>query len=253
MTALGTGLALLVGLVLGLLGGGGSVLTVPILIYALHVPVKPAIATSLCVVGLVAFIGFLTHVRQRTVSTRVALVFGPFSVVAAYASARIARYIAEDVQLIAFALVGLAGSVLMFRGTFGKSIGPEAPAYEFIVDRRALTLLALQGIGVGLLTGLIGVGGGFLIVPALVLIEKLPMRLAIGTSLLIISMNALSGFLGYAGTVPIDWQLVGWFTGIAAAGSVVGTLISKRVPQQHLRQVFGVLLVGVSLYVLYRR
>lgn len=253
MTALGAGLALLVGFVLGLLGGGGSVLTVPILIYALHVPVKPAIATSLCVVGLVAFIGFLSHARQRTVATKVALIFGPFAVVAAYAGARIARYIPGEIQLIAFALIGLAGSVMMFRGTFRKSSAPQSAPYELDVNRRTVTLLALQGIGVGLLTGLIGVGGGFLIVPALVLIEKLPMRRAVGTSLLVIAMNALSGFLGYAGTVPIDWQLVGWFTGIAAAGSIIGTVISKRVPQQRLRQVFGVLLIGVSLYVLYRR
>ena len=253
MTALGAGLALLVGFVLGLLGGGGSVLTVPILIYALHLEVKPAIATSLCVVGLVSFIGFLSHVKQRTVETRVALIFGPFAVAAAYISARLAKHIPGEVQLILFALVGLAGSVLMFRGTFRKNEGAEVADYHFDTNRNALILLALQGIAVGALTGVVGVGGGFLIVPALVLVEKLPMRLAVGTSLLVITMNALSGFAGYAGTVPIDWSLVIWFTGIAAIGSIVGTMISKRVPQRHLRQVFGVLLIGVSLYVLYRR
>jgi len=86
-----------------------------------------------------------------------------------------------------------------------------------------------------------------------VLVAKLPMRLAVGTSLLVITMNALSGFAGYAGTVPIDWYLVGWFTAVAAIGSVIGTLLSKRLPQRTLKQVFAVLLVGVSLYVLYRR
>jgi uncharacterized membrane protein YfcA len=106
---------------------------------------------------------------------------------------------------------------------------------------------------VGLLTGLIGVGGGFLIVPALVFVAKLPMRLAIGTSLLVITLNALSGFAGYLGTVPIDWNLVLWFTSVAAIGSIAGTLISKQVPQKLLKEVFGVLLIGVSLYVLYRR
>jgi uncharacterized membrane protein YfcA len=104
-----------------------------------------------------------------------------------------------------------------------------------------------------LLTGLIGVGGGFLIVPALVLVARLPMRLAVGTSLLVITMNALSGFLGYAGSVPVDWHLVTWFTAVAAAGSIIGTLLSKRLEQRTLKQVFGVLLIGVSLYVLYRR
>lgn len=250
---LGAGLALLVGFVLGLLGGGGSVLTVPILIYALHVPVKPAIATSLCVVGLVAFIGFISHWRQGTVATKVALVFGPSAVVAAYAGARIARHVPSHVQIILFALFGLLGSVMMFRGTFRKAQNADVAEYEFRADPRTVVFLVLEGVVVGLITGLIGVGGGFLIVPALVLVAKLPMRLAVGTSLLVITMNALSGFAGYARTVPIDWRLVGWFAAVAATGSIIGTLISKRIPQRTLKQVFAVLLVGVSVYVLYRR
>lgn len=253
MTVLGGAFALLVGLVLGLLGGGGSVLTVPILIYVLHVPVKPAIAMSLCVVGLVALIGFLSHLRQRTVATSVAFVFGPFAVIAAFAGARIARHIPSVVQLVVFAIVGLAGSVLMLRGGFKRAGQSESSTYVFKPDARTILLLALEGLGVGLLTGIIGVGGGFLIVPALVLVTGLPMRLAIGTSLLVITMNALSGFAGYVGTIEIDWHLVAWFTAIAAAGSVVGALASKRVPQQRLRQVFGYLLIAVSFYVLYRR
>ena len=253
MTALGAGLALLVGFVLGLLGGGGSVLTVPILIYGLHVPVKTAIATSLFVVGLVAFIGFLSHLRQKTVEIRVALAFGPPAVVAAYAGAKIAKHLSPTVQLVMFAIVGLAGSALMLRGTFSRARAEDETAFEFRADRRTVLLLALQGAGVGLLTGLIGVGGGFLIVPALVLVAKLPMRLAIGTSLLVITMNALSGFAGNVGSVPIDWNMIAWFTAVAAIGSITGSALSKRVPQRQLKQVFGVLLVGVSLYVLYRR
>ena len=253
MTPIGAVLALAVGVVLGLLGGGGSVLTVPILIYALDVPVKPAIATSLCVVGLVAFIGFLTHARQGTVAKRVAFIFGPFAVASAYAGARLAKHVPAEVQLVLFALVSLVGSVMMFRGTFRKSSTMEETAYTREIDARTFALLAAEGIGVGFITGLIGIGGGFLIVPALVLVAKLPMRLAVGTSLLVITMNALSGFAGYAGTVPIDWKLVGWFSAIAAVGSITGTLVSKRVPQRRLKQVFGVLLIGVSLYVLYRR
>jgi uncharacterized membrane protein YfcA len=253
MTLIGGALAFVVGFVLGLLGGGGSVLTVPILIYALHVPVKPAIAMSLVVVGLVAFIGFLGHARQGTVSKRVALIFGPPAVAAAYAGARIARHVPPHVQLVLFALFGLTGSALMFRAAMKMSGKPDTTPYEFRGDTRTVILLALEGIGVGLITGLIGVGGGFLIVPALVFVAKLPMRLAIGTSLLVITLNALSGFAGYVGTVPIDWHLVTWFASIAAVGSIVGTLISKQVPQKRLKEVFGVLLIGVSLYVLYRR
>lgn len=253
MTAIGVALAFSVGFVLGLLGGGGSVLTVPILVYALHVPVKPAIAMSLCVVGFVAFIGFLTHARQGTVTKRVAFIFGPFAVAAAYAGARVARYVSGEAQLVVFALIGLAGSVMMFRGTFRKSDAEETASYDRQIDARTFLLLALEGTGVGFLTGLIGIGGGFLIVPALVFVAKLPMRLAVGTSLLVITMNAMSGFLGYVGTVAIDWNLVGWFTAVAAIGSITGTLMSGRVPQRRLKQVFGVLLIGVSVYVLYRR
>ena len=253
MTLLGGALALIVGFVLGLLGGGGSVLTVPILIYALHVPVKPASAMSLVVVGLVAFIGFVGHARQGTVSKRVALIFGPPAVAAAYIGARIARHVPPHVQLVLFALFGLTGSVLMFRAAVKMSGKPDHTPYEFKGDSRTVALLVLEGIGVGLITGLIGVGGGFLIVPALVFVARIPMRLAIGTSLLVITMNALSGFAGYAGTVPIDWHLVGWFAGVAAIGSIIGTMISKQVPQKRLKEVFGVLLIGVSLYVLYRR
>ncbi len=252
MTALGAALALLVGLVLGLLGGGGSVLTVPILVYVLHVPVKPAIAMSLLVVGLVAMIGFLSHLRQRTVAPRVALVFGPFAVIAAYFGARIAQHVASHVQLILFALIGLVGSVLMLRGGLKRGWA-EALPHELTTDARMLTFLALEGLVVGLLTGLIGIGGGFLIVPALVLVAKLPMRLAVGTSLLVIMMNALAGFAGYLGHAAIDWKLVAWFTSVAAIGSIIGTLLSKRVPQEQLRKVFGYLLIAVSIYVLYRR
>src|SRR5688500_16855154 len=253
MTALGAGLALLVGFVLGLLGGGGSVLTVPILVYALGLSVKPAIATSLCVVGLVAFIGFLTHARQGNVAKRVALIFGPFAIIAAYGGALLARHIPAETQLVLFAVVGLAGSVMMFRGTLRPAVAGDAADYSFEASPRTVLLLALQGSGVGLLTGLIGVGGGFLIVPALVIVAKLPMRIAVGTSLLVITMNALSGFAGYAGTVLIDWSLVAWFTAFAAGGSIAGTVASTRVPQRRLRQAFGLLLIGVSLYVLYRR
>jgi uncharacterized membrane protein YfcA len=252
MTVFGAGLALLVGFVLGLLGGGGSVLTVPILIYALHVPVKQAIATSLCVVGLVAFIGFLSHLKRGTVRIRVALAFGPAAVVAAYVGAKIAKHLPPTFQLVMFATVGLLGSVFMLRGTFRKAQAAERDD-EFNPDVRTSLLLAAEGLGVGLLTGLIGVGGGFLIVPALVLVAKQPMRIAIGTSLLVIAMNALSGFAGNIGTVPIDWNLILWFTSTAAVGSVIGSVISGRVPQRRLKQVFGVLLIGVSIYVLYRR
>lgn len=250
MTALGAALAIIVGFVLGLLGGGGGVLTVPILVYGLHLPVKAAVPTSLCVVGLVAVIGFLSHLRHGNVALRVAAVFAPFAVVAAFAGARIAKYVPSDVQLIVFAIVGLVASFFMIRG---RRVTTPTGAYRFDAKPRTIALLGLQATGVGLLTGIIGIGGGFLIVPALVLVAKVPMRLAVGTSLLVITMNALGGFAGYIGHAPIDWRIIAWFTAFAVVGTVAGTFASTRVPQQRLRQVFGVLLFGVSLFVLYKR
>jgi uncharacterized membrane protein YfcA len=179
-------------------------------------------------------------------------VFGPFAVIAAYFGARIAQHVPSQIQLILFALIGLAGSVLMLRGGLKRGWADSLP-YELTHDARTLTFLAFEGAGVGFLTGLIGIGGGFLIVPALVIVAKLPMRLAIGTSLLVIMMNALAGFAGYLGHVSIEWSLVIWFTSVAAIGSIIGTVLSKRVPQERLRQVFGYLLIAVSIYVLYRR
>jgi uncharacterized membrane protein YfcA len=250
MTAIGAALAIIVGFVLGLLGGGGGVLTVPILVYGLHLPVKAAVPTSLCVVGLVAVIGFLSHLRQGNVAPRVAAVFAPFAVASAFAGARIARYIPSEVQLIVFAIVGLVASFFMIRG---RRVTTPAGAYRFDATPRTIALLGLQASGVGLLTGIIGIGGGFLIVPALVLVAKVPMRLAVGTSLLVITMNALGGFAGYVGHAPIDWRVIVWFTAFAIVGTLAGTVASARVPQQRLRQVFGILLVGVSLYTLYKR
>jgi uncharacterized membrane protein YfcA len=191
--------------------------------------------------------------REHNVAPKVAFVFGPFAVAAAFVGARVAKHIPSAVQLVVFAIVGLAGSWLMLRGGSRRSTQAAETKFEFTADARTITLLALEGIGVGFLTGIIGIGGGFLIVPALVLIARLPMRLAIGTSLLVITMNGLSGFAGYVGRIPIDWTLVVWFTVVAAIGSIIGTLLSKRVPQQRLRQAFGFLLIAVSLYVLYRR
>jgi uncharacterized membrane protein YfcA len=142
---------------------------------------------------------------------------------------------------------------MMFRGARKMSGKTDSAEYHFTSDRRTIVLLALEGALVGLITGLIGVGGGFLIVPALVFVAKLPMRLAVGTSLLVITMNALAGFAGYVGHVAIDWTLIGWFTAVAAVGAIIGTLINKRVPQKRLKEVFAVMLIVVSLYVLYRR
>lgn len=251
MTILAAVLAVVVGISLGLLGAGGSVLTVPIFVYALGVEAKPAIAMSLGVVGATALLAALSHLRGRHVSFRVAVIFGPAAMVGAYFGARLALYVSGRAQLIGFAVVLLISAALMLRNS-GRGPVESATAAVPRVDARAALLLALQGLGVGVLTAIIGVGGGFIIVPALVLIAGLPMHVAVGTSLVIIGMNALSGFAGYVGHVAIDWPLVGTFTAFAAAGTVAGSFWSRRVPQARLKQLFAYLLIVVALYVLYR-
>lgn len=236
---------------MGLLGAGGSVLTVPIFVYVLGVEPKPAIAMSLGVVGATALVAALSHLRGKVVSFRTAAIFGPAAMVGAYFGAGLATYLSGRAQLIGFAVVLLTSASLMIRNA--RSTPPEsaAPGVPHI-DARAAMLLVLQGLGVGVLTAIIGVGGGFIIVPALVLVAGLPMRIAVGTSLVIIAMNALSGFAGYLGRTEIDWPLVGAFTALAAGGTVAGSFWSRRVPQAWLKQIFAYVLIAVALYVLYR-
>lgn len=237
---------------MGLLGAGGSVLTVPIFVYVLGIDPKPAIAMSLGVVGATALVAALSHVRGRFVSFRTAAIFGPAAMLGAYFGAYLATRIQGRVQLIGFAAVLLISAVLMLRSA--RKADPALPAGGGAprIDARAAALLVILGLGVGVLTAIIGVGGGFIIVPALVLLASLPMRLAVGTSLVIIALNAFSGFVGYLNTTVIDWPLVGTFIALAAAGTVAGSYWSQRVPQARLKQLFAYVLIAVALYVLYR-
>lgn len=264
---LGLVLALFVGGVLGLLGGGGSILALPIFLYVFLVPTKPAIAMSLAVVGMSSFVGFLTHWRQGTVHLRVAVPFGGFAMVGAFVTARVARHVPEGVQLALFGIFALTASILMLRDSL-KPAASETPQGSAARpnsgaaarggggggdDARFTPALAIQAIGVGTLTALIGAGGGFVIVPALVLLAHLPIRTAVGSSLLIITMNSLSGFAGYIGQVPIVWNLVGTFTGVAAIGALAGTRASRRVPQARIKQGFAVMILVLGTYLALRK
>lgn len=237
---------------MGLLGAGGSVLTVPIFVYVVGVDPKPAIAMSLGVVGATAVVAALTRLRGTSVSFRVAAVFGPATMVGAFFGAYLATLVPGHIQLIAFAVVLLTSAVLILRNTRRDAAAPVAVDASASVDLAMAVLLVVLGLGVGVLSAIIGVGGGFIIVPALVLVARLPMHLAVGTSLVIIALNALSGFAGYLGQISIDWVLVGTFTALAAAGTIAGSYWSGRVPQTRLKQAFAAMLVLVALYVLYR-
>ena len=246
---LGLALGFSVGIVLGLLGGGGSILAVPIFLYAFHVEPKAAIAMSLAVVGMSAFVGFVGHLRQGSVNLRVGVPFGVIAMGSSFAMARFAQYVAEAIQLGLFAVFAFTAAFMMLWDSLrARKDVPETGATPHFTP-----LVAAQAAGVGALTALIGAGGGFVIVPALVYLADVPIKAAVGSSLLIITMNALSGFIGYIGQAAIDWPLVGSFTGVAAVGAVIGTRLNRRVPQVRIKQGFGVLIIVLGSYLIIRR
>ena len=240
-------LAVLVGVALGLLGGGGSILTVPLLVYVAGLEAKGAIAASLLVVGVTGLAALVPHARAGRVRWRTGAIFGVAAMAGAYAGGRVAEFIPGTVLLVAFALMMVATAVAMIRGRRADAGGPGEAAPDGSARELPVRLVLLEGVVVGLVTGLVGAGGGFLVVPALVLLGGLPMPVAVGTSLLVIAMKSFAGLAGYLSSVSIDWGLALAVTGMAVIGSVVGALLSGRVPQDRLRQAFGwfVLVMGV--------
>jgi len=250
MSVFGALPALVVGLVLGLLGGGGSILAVPIFLYVFHVAPKPAIAMSLVVVGMSALVGFLTHWRQGTVNVRIAVLFGALAMIGAFGGARLAHFVPAPVQLGMFAVFALTAAIMMLRDSL-RTV-PAGGAHRSAERVHFSPLLGVQAVAVGVLTALIGAGGGFVIVPALVLIAGVPVKEAIGSSLLIIAMNATSGVAGYLGQVPFDWRLVTWFTTLAAIGAVAGTRFMRRVPAARIKQGFAIMILVLGTYLVIR-
>lgn len=231
--------ALLVGLVLGLLGSGGSILTVPVLVYLVGEPSKLAIAESLGIVAFVSFVGALPFVYRRLVSWRSVVLFGGPGMGGAYLGAWFSQFMPGELQLAIFAGVMLLAAVMMF--------GRQAPTGES-AGMRVHWKVMIDGLGVGVLTGVVGVGGGFLIVPALVFLGGLPMQLAIGTSLFIIAVKSVSGFVKYVDVLAeaglsVHWDLVFLFSALGIVGSFVGGRIGAYVPQEHLKRVFAVFLL----------
>ena len=252
-------LAFLVGVSLGLLGGGGSILTVPILVYVLGLDPKSAIATSLLVVGLTSLVGAFRHGGHGNLDLRVGLSFGMAGIVGASAGSRVAALdaVPGGVLLAAFALLMVVVAALMLRpprASRNRTGGTGDPAADPpAASRRPVSAPAVAGYGLltGLLTGLLGVGGGFVIVPTLLLVARLPMHLAIGTSLLVIALNCGAGLAGFLGKVPIHWGLALVFGAASIAGSVVGANWAARTRPERLRRGFAVfvLLAGVAMLV----
>lgn len=243
--AIGYALAAVIGLSLGILGGGGSILTVPIFVYAMGYAPKVAVAMSLPVVGVTSLVGAIGHWRAGTFDLRAALAFGPIAMIGALAAARLSRHVPGLVQLTLLGIIMLVAAVVMLRGSSTELSGNAARP-------RQPLLLGAAGLGVGIVTGLVGIGGGFLFVPALVLLAGLPIKTAVGTSLLVIAMNTAAGALGYQTQVDIPWTVVGIFSAIAIAGSLAGARVVAYVPQRALRRVFAYFLFAMAAFILYQ-
>jgi hypothetical protein len=240
-------LALAIGLSLGILGGGGSILTVPIFVYVMGYSAKQAIAMSLVVVGATSLVGAFRHWRAGNVDVRAALMFGVLAMIGARLGAELSRIVPGIVQLSLLGVVMLLAAALMLRS---RGEARETPTSRNVMFSVAAT--AGVGLGVGLLTGLIGTGGGFLFVPSLVLLARLPMKTAVGTSLFVIALSTAAGAFGYRGQAAVPWGVVGLFTLIAIAGIFVGTRLLRYVSQQALRRAFAYFLFGMSAFVLYQ-
>ena len=239
--------ALLVGLSLGLMGSGGSILTVPVLTYLLGLDEKVAIASSLGIVCLISSFAGIPYARRRLVDGRSLIWFGLPGMGGAYVGATLSQFVSGGVQLALFACLMLVGARLMWRPIAAGEASARAP-------RPALRIV-VDGLVVGCLTGFVGVGGGFLIVPALVLLGGLPMLRAVGTSLFLIAMNSCTGFLEHLEVLDslglaLDWQLIAVFASVGVLGSLAGRALGARLPQQKLRRLFALFLVLVAGWIL---
>ena len=235
-------LSVVVGLTLGLLGGGGSILMVPLLTYVAGMDAKEAITTSLFVVGVTSLASLLPHARARNVRWVPGLVFAAASMSGAFLGGLASAAIPGAVLMVAFAVIMLASAKNMIRG---RTKGSESAA-----KGRSLLMYIPVGLVVGLVTGLVGAGGGFLIVPALVLLAGLQMKLAVGTSLLVISLNSASGMLGHLNSTAVSWPLTLLITAAAIIGSLIGARLTSKVPEKKLRRGFGFFVLAMGVFVL---
>lgn len=244
-------LGLVIGVLLGLLGAGGSILAVPALVYGAGQPLSSAVPTSLLVVGVSAVAAVVPRIRARQVQWRIAAVVGGSGVPAAFAGTAVNRALDPQVVMLGFAVVMVVAAIRMLREQ--PEVGGDCALPGGGVNWRGCLPKAVgAGLAVGFLTGLFGVGGGFLIVPALVLLLGLAMPVAVGTSLLVVGVNSAAGFTAHAGTEDIDFGLAAVFTGAAVAGSLLAARFATRLPAHRLRHWFAWLVLAVAAFVAVR-
>jgi uncharacterized membrane protein YfcA len=253
--------SLLIGLSLGLLGGGGSILTLPVLVYLFGVDTVDATAYSLFIVGATALASILPKARAGEVDFKTAFWFGLPSIAAVYFTRSVIMPAIPDPILTSGEFVLDKGTALMVlfavlmvwaaRGMIkGRKATDPTAAKKVLSPAAKVGLVLTEGAGVGILTGLVGAGGGFLIIPALVLVTGLEMKVAVGTSLTIIAFKSLIGFTGDLGHMDADWTLLLIVTGIAILGMIVGTILSKRIASGPLQKAFGWFVLIMGLFIL---
>lgn len=242
-------LGLATGGLLGVLGAGGSVLTVPALVYLLDQPVGAATTAALAIVSVNAAVGAATNARAGTVDLRLAARFGAASVAGALVGSVLNRLASGEMVLFLLAIVMLASAWSLWRGAPATEHSPRPPRSA---ARGRTALVGALGLGVGVMTGFFGVGGGFLIVPALILLLGVPVRTAIGTSLVIITVTALAGLAGHLAAGGVDWSVTIAFAVAGAVGAWLGVRGGRRVSGERLSQLFAVMLVAVAAFLLAR-
>lgn len=259
MEVLGYLAALLIGVSLGLIGGGGSILTVPVLVYLFNVEPLMATSYSLLIVGASSLVGVFSKFKQRLVNIKTAIIFGIPSIIAVFVTRKIILplipqqvfsigdlVVTKNILLmLIFAVLMIAASISMIRE---KRIEKRNPGHA--VQKFNYPLIFAEGLIVGALTGLVGAGGGFLIIPALVLLSKLPMKEAIATSLLIIAAKSLIGFTGDLTNYKMDWQLLLIVTALAIAGIFIGDGLSKKIAGEKLKKGFGWFVLTMGAYII---
>ena len=251
--------AFFIGVVLGLIGGGGSILSVPVLVYLMHINPVTATAYSLFIIGFAALVGALKNMKKGLVDYRTAIVFAIPAFIAVYVTR---RFVVPAIPDTLFSIgdfvltknigVMLFFAILMLLASFSMIRSKSKGLTEDSEVRYNYPLILVEGAIIGFLTGLVGAGGGFLIIPALVLLAKLPMKKAVATSLLIIAVKSLIGFMGDLENIEIDWAFLLSFTSLSVMGIFVGTWLSKFIDGKKLKKGFGWFVLVMAVYIIIR-
>ena len=232
-----------IGLSLGLTGAGGSILTLPVLVYLAGIPPREAVGLSLLIVGTAALVGAWQRARAGEVHFKAAGMFVLSGVIGAALGAKLTHLLSPAALMITFAVLMVMVALRMLL--------PRKSALQPAPECRPLRCLLAGGL-VGVLTGFLGVGGGFLLMPALVKFARLPLRVATGTSLAVITCNSASGFISHLGDAPIPWSLAAVFSALAAVGVLVGGKVASRLPEKTLQRAFAALVLATAAYVVWK-